>query len=157
DYDWNERNNPCHSSYYTTERWASLDMLASNIGLIAKRGNDNSMTVVATDILTARPLRGVDVKLLDYQQQVIQTATTDEDGIAYFKAARRPFTHIAPRKEERGYFNRAIRSPSPILRVDVAGDVSQKAINSFLYADRGAWLPAHSLYVTIVRENQAAS
>lgn len=157
DYDWNERNNPCHSSYYTTERWASRDMLASNIGLIAKRGNDNSMTVVATDILTARPLRGVDVKLLDYQQQVIQTATTDEDGFAYLTPARKPFMLIASRKEERGYLKLDDGSSLPLGRFDVAGEVVQKGIKGFLYGERGVWRPGDSLYVTFVMENQSAN
>ena len=59
DYRWEDRDNPCTQSYYTNERWASRNLLASNIGLIAKRGNDNNMLIVATDLLTAKPLSGV--------------------------------------------------------------------------------------------------
>ncbi|RZK22541.1 MAG: hypothetical protein EOO43_09490, partial [Flavobacterium sp.] len=69
-YRWNDREDPCTPSYYTSERWAHRNLLSSNIGLIAKRGNDETMLVVATDILSAKPLSGVSIELLDYQKQV---------------------------------------------------------------------------------------
>ncbi|MFC3197974.1 alpha-2-macroglobulin [Parapedobacter deserti] len=157
DYDWNERDNPCHSAYYTTDRWASRDMLASNIGLIAKRGNDNSVTVVATSILTAQPMGGVEVKLLDYQQQVIQTATTAGDGFARFEAPRKPFMLIASKNEERGYLKMDDGSTLPLSRFDVGGDVVQEGTKGFIYGERGVWRPGDSLYVGFILENQSAN
>lgn len=40
-YNWNERNNPCHNSYYTYEKVATRNIMASDIGLIAKKGAKN--------------------------------------------------------------------------------------------------------------------
>lgn len=157
DYDWDERDNPCHSAYYTTERWASRDMLASNIGLITKRGNDNSVTVVATSILTAEPLEGVEIKLLDYQQQVIQTAVTNSDGFAHIEALRKPFMLIAAKNEERGYLKLDDGSSLPLSRFDVGGDVVQKGIKGFIYGERGVWRPGDSLFVGFIMENQSAN
>ncbi|HWK98442.1 MAG TPA: MG2 domain-containing protein, partial [Parapedobacter sp.] len=157
DYDWDERDNPCHSAYYTTGRWASRDMLASNIGLIAKRGNDNSVTVIATSILTAQPMHDVEVKLLDYQQQVIQTATTNGDGFAEFQASRKPFMLIASKNEERGYLKLDDGSSLPLSRFDVGGDIVQKGIKGFLYGERGVWRPGDSLFVGFIMENQSAN
>jgi len=157
DYDWDERDNPCHSAYYTTGRWASRDMLASNIGLIAKRGNDNSVTVIATSILTAQPMPDVEVKLLDYQQQVIQTATTNGDGFAEFEASRKPFMLIAAKNEERGYLKLDDGSSLPLSRFDVGGDIVQKGIKGFLYGERGVWRPGDSLFVGFIMENQSAN
>src|SRR5690606_36959996 len=157
DYDWDERDNPCHSAYYTTGRWASRDMLASNIGLIAKRGNDNSVTVIATSILTAQPMPDVEVKLLDYQQQVIQTATTNGDGFAEFEASRKPFMLIAAKNEERGYLKLDDGSSLPLSRFDVGGDIVQKGIKGFLYGERGVWRPRDSLFVGFIMENQSAN
>lgn len=157
DYNWDERDNPCHSSYYTTERWASRDMLASNIGLIAKRGNDNSVNIVATDILSAQPMEGVELKLLDYQQQVIQTGTTNADGFAKIEVSRRPFMLIASKKEERGYLKLDDGSALPLSRFDVGGDVVQKGIKGFIYGERGVWRPGDSLYIGFIMENQSAN
>ncbi|SEK93889.1 alpha-2-macroglobulin family protein [Parapedobacter koreensis] len=157
DYDWNERNNPCHPSYYTTERWASRDMLASNIGLIAKRGNDNSMTVIATSILTAQPMEGVEVKLLDYQQQVIQTGTTNGEGFVEIDASRKPFMLIATKSEERGYLKLDDGATLPLGRFDVGGDIVQKGIKGFIYGERGVWRPGDSLFIGFIMENQSAN
>ncbi len=157
DYDWDERDNPCHSSYYTTDRWASRDMLASNIGLIVKGGNDNSMTVVATDILTAQPMAGVEVKVLDYQQQVIQTATTDNEGFARFDVSRKPFMLIASRGEERGYLKLDDGAALPLSRFDVGGDIVQKGIKGFIYGERGVWRPGDSLYIGFIMEDLSAN
>ncbi|SKB34110.1 hypothetical protein SAMN05660226_00737 [Parapedobacter luteus] len=157
DYDWNERDNPCHPSYYTTERWASRDMLASNIGLLAKRGNDNSMTVIATSILSAQPLEGVEIKLLDYQQQVIQTGTTNRDGFVEIAAIRKPFMLIAAKNDERGYLKLDDGSALPLGRFDVGGDVVQKGIKGFIYGERGVWRPGDSLFISFIMENQSAN
>ncbi|RYE06870.1 MAG: hypothetical protein EOP51_34105, partial [Sphingobacteriales bacterium] len=56
DYRWEDRDNACTESYFTKQRWATRNILASNIGLIAKRGSDNSMLVAVTNILTAQPM-----------------------------------------------------------------------------------------------------
>ncbi|MGV3764232.1 alpha-2-macroglobulin family protein [Parapedobacter sp.] len=157
DYDWDERDNPCHSAYYTTGRWASRDMLASNIGLIAKRGNDNSINIIATSILTAQPMADVEVKLLDYQQQVIQTATTNSDGFAKVEVPRKPFMLIAAKNEERGYLKLDDGSSLPLSRFDVGGDVVQKGIKGFIYGERGVWRPGDSLFVGFIMENQSAN
>jgi len=156
DYNWDERDNPCHSAYYTTGRWASRDMLASNIGLIVKRGNDNSANIIATSILTAQPMAGVEVKLLDYQQQVIQTATTNGDGFAKLEVSRKPFMLIAAKNEERGYLKLDDGSSLPLSRFDVGGDVVQRGIKGFVYGERGVWRPGDSLFVGFIMENRSA-
>lgn len=156
DYEWEQRDNPCHSSYYTTERWASRDFLASNIGLIVKRGNDNSVTVVATSILNAQPMADVEIKLLDYQQQVIQTGKTDVEGFAHLEVPRKPFMLVASKNEERGYLKLDDGSTLPLSRFDVGGDVVQQGIKGFIYGERGVWRPGDSLFVGFILENQSA-
>ncbi|WP_449439136.1 hypothetical protein [Pedobacter steynii] len=102
-YRWEDRDNPCTPSYYTNDKWASRNVMASNIGIIAKRGNDNSMLVVTTNLLTAKPMSGVTLELLDYQRQIIHTVKTDGDGMATFDLKRKPFLLIAKNGDERGY------------------------------------------------------
>lgn len=156
-YRWDQRMNPCHSSYYTTDRWATRDMLASNIGLIAKAGNDNSLVTVTTSILTAQPMQGVEIKVLDYQQQVIQVGTTDADGIARLETPRKPFLLVASKNDERGYLKLDDGSALPLSRFDVGGDVIQKGIKGFIYGERGVWRPGDSIFVSFIMENQSAS
>jgi len=41
DFDWRDHDNPCKDAYYYPGRGATRNILASNIGLIAKKGEDN--------------------------------------------------------------------------------------------------------------------
>lgn len=153
-YRWEDRSNPCTPSYYTNDKWASRNVMASNIGLIAKRGNDNSMLVIATDLLTAKPMSGVELDLMDYQRQVIHTVKTDGDGMASFDLKRKPFLLIAKNGSERGYLKLDDGSSLPLSRFDVGGDVVQNGLKGFIYGERGVWRPGDSLFVSFMLEDK---
>ncbi len=153
-YRWSEREDPCTSSYYTSERWAHRNLLSSNIGLIAKRGNDESMLVVATDLLSAKPLSGVSIELLDYQKQVLTTVKTDGDGLASFSLKRKPFLLVAKNGNERGYLKLDDGNSLPLSRFDVGGDIVQNGIKGFIYGERGVWRPGDSIYLSFILEDK---
>jgi uncharacterized protein YfaS (alpha-2-macroglobulin family) len=154
-YIWSDRENPCTESYYTNERWASRNLLASNIGLIAKRGNNNQMLIVATDLLTAKPLSGVKLEFLDYQKQVILTKETDGDGFANFELKRKPYLLIAKNGNERGYLKLDDGNSLPLSRFDVGGDVVQDGLKGFIYGERGVWRPGDNIHLTFVLNDKA--
>ncbi|WP_316811868.1 MG2 domain-containing protein [Pedobacter heparinus] len=153
-YRWEDRDNPCTPSYYTNERWASRNLMASNIGLIAKRGNDNSMLIIATDLLTAKTLSGVTLELLDYQRQLIHTIKTDGDGMASFDLKRKPFLLVAKNGDERGYLKLDDGNSLPLSRFDVGGDVVQNGLKGFIYGERGVWRPGDSVFLSFVLEDK---
>jgi uncharacterized protein YfaS (alpha-2-macroglobulin family) len=153
-FSWDEKDDPCTSSYYTNDRWASRNLLASNIGLITKRGSDNQMFVAATNLLTAKPMGGVSLAFLDYQRQVITTVKTNSDGWATFDLKRKPFLLIAKDGKERGYLKLDDGNALPLSRFDVAGDVVQQGIKGFIYGERGVWRPGDSVYLSFVLENK---
>lgn len=153
-YSWSERDDPCTNSYYNKQRWASRNIISSNIGLIAKRGNDNSMMVAVTDIRDAKPLSGVDLLLLDYQQKVIFSTKSDGDGLAQFELKRKPYMLIAKRENERGYLKLDDGSSLPLSRFDVKGEEVQQGMKGFLYGERGVWRPGDSLFLTFLLEDK---
>jgi alpha-2-macroglobulin len=153
-YRWSDKDNPCTPSYYTNNRWAHRNLFASNIGLMAKRGNDESMLVVATDLLTAKPLGGIDIELLDYQRQLLTSVKTDGDGIASFSLKRKPFLLIAKQGKERGYLKLDDGNSLPLSRFDVGGDVVQNGIKGFIYGERGVWRPGDSIYLSFILEDK---
>lgn len=155
DYDWNHKDDPCSNSYYTNEHWAVRNVLASNIGLIVKQGNDHSMVIAATDILTTKPLSEVTLKVLDYQQQVLQTVTTDQQGLAFLSLNRKPYLLLASKGGQRGYLKLDDGSSLPLSRFNVGGETIQKGIKGFLYADRGVWRPGDSIFVGFMMEKKA--
>jgi uncharacterized protein YfaS (alpha-2-macroglobulin family) len=154
DYNWNERDNPCHSSYYNPQRWASRNIMASDLGIIAKRGTTDAFTFAVTDLRTTKPLSGVTLDLLDFQQQVITTVTTDGEGMATIKPSRKPFLLVAKHKEQRGYLKLDDGSSLSLSHFDVSGDIVQKGLKGFIYGERGVWRPGDSIYLTFILEDR---
>ncbi|CAL1521634.1 MG2 domain-containing protein [Chitinophaga sp. MM2321] len=153
-YSWERRNDACSNSYYTSDKWASRNVISSNIGLIAKRGNDNSMMIAVTDIRDTKPLIGVELELLDYQNQVIFKTKSDGEGMATFDLKRKPYVLIAKKGNERGYLKLDDGSSLPLSRFDVKGEEVQSGIKGFLYGERGVWRPGDSVYLTFILEDK---
>ena len=80
-YNWREENNPCHDAYYNERKIVSQNLLASNLGVIAKRGSNNSYYFAVTNILNTNPEVGAKVTLYNFQQQEIASRNTDEQGL----------------------------------------------------------------------------
>ncbi|TWR31036.1 hypothetical protein FPZ43_00695 [Mucilaginibacter pallidiroseus] len=154
DYRWADREEPCSASYFTKNRWAMRNIIASNIGLITKRGNDNSMLVAVTDILSAQPMDGVELELLDYQKQVIHKATSDAEGMARFDLKRKPYLLVAKKGNQRGYLKLDDGSSLPLSRFNVGGEQVQNGLKGFIYADRGVWRPGDSIFTTFILEDK---
>jgi alpha-2-macroglobulin domain protein len=56
-------------------------VLASDLGVIVKKGQTNNFTIVVNDLLTTKPVVGAIVEVFSYQQQKIQEGKTDSKGI----------------------------------------------------------------------------
>lgn len=153
-YNWNERKDPCSNSYYNKEKWASRNVLASNIGLIAKQGNNNNFTIAVTDILSAKPIANVELELLDYQKQIIGRTRSGADGIVQIKLDRKPYLLIAKKDNERGYLKLDDAGALPLSRFNVGGAQIQKGIKGFIYGERGVWRPGDSLYLTFILDDK---
>lgn len=156
-FNWNERENPCHSSYYNMQRWVSRNIMASDLGIIAKQGNNNEVLFAVSDLISTKPLSGVTLNVLDYQQQLIVTATTDAQGMAKVTPSRKPFLLVAKYKEQRGYLKLDDGSSLSLSHFDVSGNVVQKGLKGFIYGERGVWRPGDSIYLTFILEDKNKS
>jgi uncharacterized protein YfaS (alpha-2-macroglobulin family) len=153
-FNWEDKDNPCTNSYFTKDKWATRNIIASNIGLIAKRGNDNNMIVAVTNILSAKPMPGVELELLDYQKQVLLKGTSDGDGFARFDLKRKPYLLVAKNGAERGYLKVDDGSSLPLSRFNVSGDVVQSGLKGFIYGERGVWRPGDSIFMSFILEDK---
>ncbi|MDW8330009.1 MAG: MG2 domain-containing protein [Cyclobacteriaceae bacterium] len=154
DYDWRERDNPCHSSYYSGSRNIRKNILASDLGIIAKRGGDGNTVVVVTDLKTTQPLSGVTVELYNFQQQLIGTGTTGADGKTIVQTTATPFALIARQGAQRGYLKLSEAASLSLSAFDVSGQQVEKALKGYLYGERGVWRPGDSIYMTFVLEDK---
>ncbi|MFN3839509.1 MAG: alpha-2-macroglobulin family protein [Cyclobacteriaceae bacterium] len=154
DYDWQERNNPCHSSYYNGEKNISRNVLASDLGLIAKRGGDGSTVVFVTDMKTTKPLSGVTLELYNYQQQLIGSASTGSEGKAIIATRENPFVLVAKSGSQRGYLKLSDGESLSLSNFDVSGERVNKGLKGMIYGERGVWRPGDSLFLTFLLEDK---
>ena len=153
-YNWEQRNNPCSNSYFSKERFSSRNILATNIGLTAKKGNDNKLFVVATNLINTEPLPGIDLQVLDYQQQIIGTSKSNNEGIALIDIKRKPYLLIAKRGNEKSYLKLDDGNSLPLSRFDVNGVEVKNGIKGFIFGERGVWRPGDSLYLGCIIEDK---
>ncbi|WP_321515546.1 MG2 domain-containing protein [Marinifilum fragile] len=152
-YNWNERENPCHVSYYRSGRFINRNIFASDLGLIAKAGNDKSITFAVTNLLTAQPENGVELEVYNYQKQLMARLKTDNQGFATVQLDRKPFLLVAKKGSQRGYLRLDDGSSLSLSNFDVGGAQIQKGIKGFIYGERGVWRPGDKLFLTFVLED----
>src|SRR5690606_25979579 len=71
-YDWRERENPCHTSYYRDKKVA-VNVLASDLGVTVKKGDNESYFVSVTNLISAKPEGETKVTFYNFQQQEVAT------------------------------------------------------------------------------------
>ncbi|HEY8937933.1 MAG TPA: MG2 domain-containing protein, partial [Cyclobacteriaceae bacterium] len=154
DYDYEQRDNPCSSSYYNSSKNIKRNVLASDLGLIAKQGDDSNTIVFVTDLKTTQPQSGVQLELYDYQQQLVGSATTGSDGKAVITTKEVGYALIAKNGTQRGYLKLSDGDALSLSNFDVSGEVIQKGLKGFLYGERGVWRPGDSLYLSFILEDK---
>lgn len=158
DYDWQQRDNPCNSAYYSTEKMIAQNLLASDLGIIAKRGKDNQLNVAVSNIKDVSSMSGVEVEVYNYQQVLLGKGTTNSEGmvgIHYQKGL--PFLIIAKWKEQRGYLKIDDGNSLSMSNFDISGSEIQKGIKGYITGERGVWRPGDSLFVTFIVEDRGGA
>ncbi|MBX2933563.1 MAG: hypothetical protein KF825_04920 [Ferruginibacter sp.] len=153
-YNWNRRDDPTSKSYYNKDRWATRNILASNIGLTAKRGNDNSLLVAVSNILTTEPMDAVDIEVMDYQRTIISKGKSGSDGFANIELKRKPFLLVAKKGNERGYLKLDDGSSLALSRFDVSGEEVKNGIKGFIFGERGVWRPGDTMFLNFIVEDK---
>jgi len=149
-YNWNERDNPCHNSYYTQDKIAQRNIMTSDIGLIAKKGSRNEIRFFANNLISTEPMAGVQIELFDFQQQLIQSAKTNSEGIADIVYTRKPYLAIAKNGSQKTYLKLDDGSSLSVSQFDVSGESVEKGLKGFIYGERGVWRPGDSIYLNFI-------
>ncbi len=154
DYSYRDKRDPCKPAYYNYNRFVKRNVFASNLGLVAKKGNDGSIFVAVNDLRTTDEVVSATVKAYDYQQQLLGSTTTDGTGVAQLITDREPYFLVVESGEERGYLKINDGNSLSLSRFDVSGSVTQKGIKGFIYGERGVWRPGDTLYLNFVMEDK---
>lgn len=148
-FDWNDRDDPCKDAYYSPEKKIARNILASNIGIIAKQGTDSNLHVFVSDLVSAMPLNEVTIEVYDYQNQVIATGLTDRNGSVTIPCERTPFLVIAAKDKDRNYLKVNEGAALSMSSFDVAGTRPMNGINAYIYGERDVWRPGDSIYLSL--------
>ena len=157
DYSWREADNPCHSSYFVrSRRMVSKNILASNIGLIAKMGGDQKLWVWSSEIVKNKALSDCKLEIYNRQNQKIATANTSADGSAQIAIPKdeEAFLIIARKGKDTGYLKIPDGNALSMSHFDVKGEVLQEGVKGYLYGERGVWRPGDTLFLSFILEDE---
>lgn len=153
-YRWSQRENPCHVSYYTSERWIRQNVLASDLGIIVKSGTDNKLHIIVNDLISTKPVSGAKIEIFNYQQVRIGSGTTNSDGMLEIIPEGTAYLLIASQGDQRGYLRLDDGSALSMSKFDISGERTQKGIKGFIYGERGVWRPGDTLFMKFILEDK---
>ena len=149
DYNWRDREDPCKSSYYYNKS-IKTNVLGSDLGLIIKKGTNNSVFATVTNLLKAEPEAGAKVTLYNLQQQELASAQTNEEGVTTFDNVENAFFAVATKGKSTTYLKVNDANALSMSKFDIAGAKLTKGINGYIYGERGVWRPGDQLFLTFV-------
>ncbi|MDR1407360.1 MAG: alpha-2-macroglobulin [Tannerella sp.] len=157
EYDWSERDNPCHATYYMlSERKAVKNVMASNLGLIVKAGQNGKWWIAVSDILTTQPVQDANVTAYNFQLQPAGSAKTDADGFAVIETRQKPFAVVASKDNQKTYLRVVDGEENLLSRFDVGGKELSKGLKGYIYGERGVWRPGDTLHIAFMLDDREA-
>lgn len=153
-FSWEERDDPCRASFwsgYYGER-VSLNVMVSDLSLLASKDEEGNLEVTALDLLTAEPWAGAKIAVYGAQSQKTAEGETDKEGFARFQGAQEA---VLVKAEARGadgalhpaYLRLEAGESKSLSRFDAGGAGSPGAVRLFPFSDRGVYRPGDSLFL----------
>ena len=134
---------------YETYAERSVDLLASNLALIAKRG-DKDTEVFVYDILKGKPVSGARVKLYSFAQQELAKGQSDGEGHVSFPAQPDGRFVVATSGDQYAYLDLKNEKALSTSNFDVSGTTHEGGIKAYIFGERGVWRPGDTLHVSVV-------
>jgi uncharacterized protein YfaS (alpha-2-macroglobulin family) len=157
DYDWQQRDNPCHSTYYNMyERKIGMNVLASDLGVIAKKGENNSFFFAVASITSTEPVAGARIELFNLQRQKLTSGVTSGDGLLTLNSDKKPFFAIVKKGNSTTYVKLSDGNSQSLSNFNVDGAKLQKGLKGYIYGERGVWRPGDTLFLSFILNDKAA-
>ncbi|MDD3037474.1 alpha-2-macroglobulin [Bacteroides sp.] len=154
-YKWNERDNPCAPSYYMgSDRTATCNVFASNLGMIVKRNSLNKLWIAVNNILDTKPVEKAQVTIYNFQLQPIGKGETNGEGFIEISPKGAPFIAVAEYDKQKAYVRVVDGEEQSVSRFDVGGKDIQKGLKGFIYGERGVWRPGDTLHISFILEDR---
>ncbi|NOZ13686.1 MAG: alpha-2-macroglobulin family protein [Acidobacteria bacterium] len=153
--DWN--NDPKGPGYVWTHGNIYKPVLLTDIGL-THFSTGKHHVIVATNLISGKPLAGVSVELRTYQDQVIQTTVTNRDGKAEFAKVSDKVYYVRGRYRGNTTFLLNSAMAWNVSSFNIGGsDVNQDNLRAFLFTDRGVYRPGDEVHLALIVRNEDGS
>ncbi|MBX2844738.1 MAG: Ig-like domain-containing protein [Saprospiraceae bacterium] len=149
-YNWRERDNPCNAAYYGSNRVVGANVMASDLGLLAKKSANGELVLVTNNLLSSEPVTGASIKVYNYQKEVLKELVTDKNGMARYKEDEVPYFAMATVNGQHAYLRLEDGNALNLSKFDVSGGRTQRGLKGYIYGERGVWRPGDSIYLTFV-------
>lgn len=154
DYYWNYNlyDDPCSPYYYGYSNAIKYNVLATDIGLIAKMGKDNKIHCFVTNILNSEFLRGAKIEIFNYQQQLIASGTTNSEGYSVLNIPKneKPYFVVATSGKQKNYIKLENYNALSTSEFNVYGEYNPEKIKAFIYSERGVRRPGDTIYLGLI-------
>ena len=144
---------PCDSRFYYSGSLCR-NILASDIGLIVKKGADDQTHVFVSSLITAQPLANTRLDFYTYQNTRIATTYADQLGMAQLKLQDEPYIVVASSGNQKGYLKLGNGRNNSTSKFDVGGVNGASMVDGKIYTERGVWRPGDSIYTCFTLQDK---
>lgn len=146
-YSWEHRDDPCHEAYYGFKRALEHNFMVSDLGVIVKRGQNKEITVFVTSLSKTTILPEVQVDLLDYQQQILVSGKTDNNGKIVFANQKEPYFVRVTDGQSTSYLCLSNSDALSYSHFPTSGSRIVDGLKGFVYNERGVYRPGDTIHV----------
>ncbi len=156
-YSWQERDNPCHVSYYNSNNFLSRNIWVSNLAVIAKKGENDLWDFSITNLIKATPVENATLEIYNYQGRMLASAETDQQGFASIKSKENAFVAVASYDNSKTYLKLLPGEALAMSNFDVGGESIENGLKGFIYLERGVRRPGDSLHLGFILQDKEKS
>lgn len=137
---------------------AQRSIAISDVGLIA-RETENRIVVFANSLLTAKPLKNVEISLISSNNQQIYKVNTDGDGVAVFDNIRRKAPGfkaqmLTARHENEFTYMHFSQTLTNKSRYEIDGLYENPTgYQAYIYGDRNIYRPGETMHFNVILRN----
>lgn len=154
---WEQNDNPSHPAFYLQnynyELVARQGILVSNIALMAKKDNENSLYARVCDIRTGKAVQGAEVKAFSFAQREIAKGRTDGEGFIVFKDIKDVAFIQASKDDSFSYLKLRDGAEISTGHFEVDGQVSKEGLKGYIYGERGIWRPGDDIHLNFILQD----
>lgn len=144
-----EEYDQCNSTFYYRST-KSKNLLASDLGLITKKGDGETYTIISTNLINGEAQPGTTLKFYNFAQKRIKTAITNAYGVAKVSLPETPFVVIAENDQNKAYLKLNSNYANSLSKFETEGEKRNEGVSAYFYGERGVWRPGDDIYLSMI-------